>query len=65
MQNTGGIMRRNAFTMVELIVVIALASLFSIVVFRMFSGSTTSQKAAMADLKIGRASCRERVYHPV
>jgi prepilin-type N-terminal cleavage/methylation domain-containing protein len=52
MQNTGGIMRRNAFTMVELIVVIALASLFSIVVFRMFSGSTTSQKAAMADLSM-------------
>jgi len=52
MQNTVSTTRRSAFTMVELIVVIALASLFSIVVFRMFSSSTTSQKAAMADLSM-------------
>ncbi|KAF1083012.1 MAG: hypothetical protein GQF41_0779 [Candidatus Rifleibacterium amylolyticum] len=52
MEINGGTNRRRAFTMVELIVVIALASLFSIVVFRMFSGSTTGQKNAMVDLNM-------------
>ncbi len=47
-----GINLRFAFTIVEVVVVIVLASLFSIVVFRMFSSSNTSQKAAMSDLNM-------------
>ncbi|PKL49054.1 MAG: hypothetical protein CVV42_07770 [Candidatus Riflebacteria bacterium HGW-Riflebacteria-2] len=52
LQLSGQIRRRTAFTMVELIVVIALASLFSILVFRLFSNSNTSQKSTMADLSM-------------
>ncbi|OGK09088.1 MAG: hypothetical protein A2W80_08925 [Candidatus Riflebacteria bacterium GWC2_50_8] len=42
--------RQRAFTLVEVIVVVALAALFSTIVFRMFSSSSSSQKTAMVDL---------------
>ncbi|PKL44178.1 MAG: hypothetical protein CVV41_05955 [Candidatus Riflebacteria bacterium HGW-Riflebacteria-1] len=41
---------RRAFTMVEVVVVVGLAALFSTVVFRMFSSASSSQKSAMVDL---------------
>ena len=30
-----------------------------------YAGATTDRIARQAGIKIGRASCRERVYHPV
>ncbi|EKD82510.1 MAG: hypothetical protein ACD_39C01241G0002 [uncultured bacterium] len=44
--------RRRAFTLIEVIVAVGLAALFSTMVFRMFSSSTSSQKAAMVDLSM-------------
>lgn len=43
---------QQAFTMVEIVVVIGLAAIFATFVFRMFSSSNTSQKAAMVDLSM-------------
>ena len=44
--------RRRAFTIIELLVVVGLAALFSTMVLRMFSSSNTNQKAAMSDLSM-------------
>lgn len=43
---------RRAFTMVEIVVVVGLASLFATLVFRVFSNSSTNQKATMVDLSM-------------